>query len=355
MSTDFRAAHPGSTLLDAHDAVLFDLDGTVYQGAEPVAGAASMIERVRRGGVAVRYVTNNASKSAEAVTWTLREMGFAAEQSEVSTSAQAGAALLAERLQPGDLVLVLGASALAEEVVAVGLTAVSGEADAPVAVVQGHSPHTTWADLAEACLALRRGCLWVACNRDATLPTRRGELPGNGAMVAALEEATGCHALVAGKPERPLLDQAVRSAGARSPLMVGDRLETDIAGAVNAGMRSLAVLTGTSTASGLLFAPVGQRCDHLAADLSALHLPPEESLVADCPGWKARLDGADLVLSWVGGGEPDAVEALRTLCATWWPVGSGRVAVRGDDHTADEVLRRLNLGDRSTGLASMAS
>lgn len=338
----------GTTLLDAHDAVLFDLDGTVYRGAEPVEGAASTVESVRRHGVAVRYVTNNASKPAESVARTLQEMGFPAESVEVSTSAQAGAALLAERLEPGDPVLVLGAGALADEVAAVGLTPVSSEADAPVAVVQGHSPRTTWADLAEACLALRRGGLWVACNRDATLPTERGELPGNGAMVAALEVATGRRPLVAGKPERPLLDRAVESVGASSPLMVGDRLETDIAGAVNAGMRSLAVLTGTSTAAGVLFAPAGQRCDHLAADLSALHLAPEDSIVTERPGWKAGLDGDALVLSRVGGdgSQPDAVDALRTLCATWWPAGSGPVGVRGDDPEAAEALRWLRIGDR---------
>lgn len=349
MSTESLPVEPGAgtTLLDAHDAVLFDLDGTVYRGAEPVTGAVPTIERVRRGGVAVRYVTNNASKPAESVADTLREMGFEADPSEVSTSAQAGAALLAERLRPGDPVLVVGAPALADEVAARGLVVVSAEAEEPAAVVQGHSPHTTWADLAEACLAVRRGCLWVACNRDSTLPTERGELPGNGAMVAALEEATGRRPLVAGKPERPLLDRAVRSAGSRNPLMVGDRLETDIAGAVTTGMRSLAVLTGTSTPAGLLSAPAGQRCDHLAADLSALHRPPEESLVTERPDWKVRPEGAELALSWLGTGEPDSVDALRALCAAWWPAGTGRVAVRGDDRTADEALRRLDLADPS--------
>ena len=110
--------------------------------------------------------------------------------------------------------------------------------DAPVAVVQGHSPDTGWRDLAEACIALRAGVDWVASNTDSTLPTDRGLLPGNGAMVQALIAATGLTPRVAGKPNRPLLDEAVRRSGASSPLVVGDRLDTDIEAAVLAECRA---------------------------------------------------------------------------------------------------------------------
>ena len=106
----------------------------------------------------------------------------------------------------------------------------------PVAVVQGHSPDTGWRELAEACIALRAGADWVACNVDSTLPTDRGLLPGNGAMVAALVAATGLQPRVAGKPARPLLDAAVRLVDAKRPLVVGDRLDTDIACAVAAAI-----------------------------------------------------------------------------------------------------------------------
>ncbi len=191
-------ASAAALLLDAYDGVLLDLDGTVYRGPEPVPGAVSSVARVRRAGRAVAFVTNNAARGPAEVSAQLVSLGFDAEPDHVVTSAQAGAALLAERLPGGAAVGVVGTGTLAEEVRAVGLTAVRTVEDGPVAVVQGHSPDTGWRDLAEACLAVRAGALWVACNVDPTLPTDRGELPGNGSMVAALRAATGLEPLVAG-------------------------------------------------------------------------------------------------------------------------------------------------------------
>ncbi|GAA4871213.1 HAD-IIA family hydrolase [Saccharopolyspora cebuensis] len=328
-----------STLLDDHDVVLFDLDGTVYRGGELVAGALEAVRSVHERAVPVRYVTNNASKPARAVADHLTGLGLAAAPEEVSTSAQAGASVLAAELPAGAAVLVVGSASLADEVAAVGLAPVRRAADEPVAVVQGHSTGTGWADLAEACLAIRAGARWVACNEDRTLPTERGLLPGNGAMVAALRAATDREPLVAGKPERPLLDAAVASAGARSPLMVGDRLDTDIAGAVTAGMPSLMVLTGVHQAVDLLAAPEGLRPDHLAADLSALHRPAAETRIAAAAGWAARVEGGALELS----GDGDALSALRALCARRWAAGSGPLPVRAADERAGAVLVELGL------------
>ena len=148
------------------------------------------------------------------------------------TSPQAAAVMLADRHPAGAKVLVIGAPWLEESVRQAGLEPVRLAEDNPVAVVQGHSPDTGWRNLAEGCIALRAGADWVACNVDTTLPTDRGMLPGNGSMVAALVAATGLHPRVAGKPERPLLDAAVRQVGSSRPLVVGDRLDTDIACAV---------------------------------------------------------------------------------------------------------------------------
>lgn len=223
-----------ATLLERHDVVLLDLDGTVYRGGELIDSAGASIRQVRRHSVALRYVTNNASSPAEAVAERLAGMGLPTEPFEVSTSAQAAAAVLAENVPAGSKVLVVGTEALASEVRARGLVPVSSRGEGPDAVVQGHSPETGWQRLAEACLAIRDGALWIACNGDVTLPSERGELPGNGAMVAALRAATGTEPRFAGKPRRPLLDRAVSSANGRAPLVVGDRLDTDIAGAVNA-------------------------------------------------------------------------------------------------------------------------
>ncbi|MCA1190220.1 MULTISPECIES: HAD-IIA family hydrolase [unclassified Saccharopolyspora] len=335
------------TLLDHHDAVLLDLDGTVYRGGQLAPGADEAIEEVRRKCVQVRYVTNNASKPAQAVADHLNALGLQATADEVSTSAQAGAALLAEQLPTDAKVLVVGSEALAAEVEQLGLTPVRENADEPVAVVQGHSPDTGWWNLAEACLAIRAGATWVACNADATLPTERGELPGNGSMVAALRAATGQEPQVAGKPERPLLDRAVSSARAGRPLMVGDRLDTDISGAVRSGMPSLMVLTGVGTPADALFAPVELRPEHIADDLRGLHLPHEVSAVGDQPDWKVRVADGVLELSAASdrpessGTREHALGALRALCAAWWPVGSGQVTVRSADSTSTDALRRL--------------
>jgi len=257
------------TLLARYDALLLDLDGTVYRGKDPVPGAADAVAAARAQGVGIRFVTNNASRAAQDVVDHLVEIGFNAVLDEVSTSGQAAAAMLAERVPAGSAVLVLGTAALETEVRLVGLTPVRS-AEGAVAVVQGLSQDMGWRELAEACVAIRGGALWVACNADVTLPTERGLLPGCGALVAALKAATDREPLIAGKPAAPLLEQAAKSLGASRPLVVGDRLDTDIAGAVNAGMDSLLVLTGVSTEAEALALPVEWRPTHVAADLSGL-------------------------------------------------------------------------------------
>ncbi|MCI2422830.1 HAD-IIA family hydrolase [Saccharopolyspora sp. K220] len=332
------------TLLDGHDVVLFDLDGTVFRGGELVPGALEAIREVHRREVPVRYVTNNASKPDQAVADHLIGLGLHAEPTEVSTSAQAGAAVLAAKLPAGSKVLVVGTAALESEVDKVGLVPVRDFAADPAAVVQGISTETTYRDLVEACLAIRAGALWVACNGDRTLPTERGEVPGNGALVEALRAATDQDPLVAGKPERPLLDRAVASAGAAAPLMVGDRLDTDIAGAVKAEMPSLMVLTGVSTARELLEATADMRPDYVAADLRGLHQSPAQVAIGAQPAWQVRVDTKSLELSAQAGEQPgDALSALRALCVAWWSAESGAVAVQGADEPARDVLRQLRL------------
>ncbi|GGM79569.1 acid sugar phosphatase [Longimycelium tulufanense] len=329
-------------LLDDYDAVLLDLDGTVFRGGELVPGAAETLGRVRAAGTAIRFVTNNASRSPRQVADHLRDMGLPASPEEVRTSAQAGAAVLAERLPAGANVLVVGTDALRDEVRAQGLNPVRNQADDPVAVVQGHSPDTAWRDLAEACLAIRAGALWVACNVDPTLPSERGELPGSGAMVAALRTATGGTPIVAGKPERGLLAQA--AAGAQRALVVGDRLDTDIAGAAAAGMDCLLVLTGVTTPAAALAAAKDHRFQYLAADLEALLRPADEVRIGTATGWRAGLDGDALHLHAEPGG--DVVAALRALCGTWWAEKAGPVPVIPADDISRDAVERLGLSGR---------
>lgn len=258
------------SLLDDYDALLFDLDGTIYRGEEAVPGADRAVDAARRNGTTVRFVTNNASRGPDEVAGHLTELGIPTTPDEVSTSAQAAAVVLADKLEPNTTVLVVGAESLVQEVELKGLTATRTYSEAVQAVVQGLNKDTSWRDLAEACVAIRAGALWVACNVDPTLPTERGPLPGNGSFVAALRTATGSEPLVAGKPATPLMDESVRSADATRPLVIGDRLDTDVAGAVATGLDSLLVLSGVSTAQDLLEAPEDMRPTYVAQDVEAV-------------------------------------------------------------------------------------
>jgi len=304
-------------LLAAYDAVLFDLDGTVYHGTRVIPGAPEAVRAAREHGTPVRFVTNNASKAPDEVVAHLTGLGMPTETDEVHTSAQAGAQLLEERLEPGAEVLVVGTRSLADEVARAGLKPVRKNAGSVQAVVQGHSPDNTWAALAEACLAIRAGALWVACNVDATLPSERGLLPGNGSMVAALRTATDVEPLVAGKPQPLLFETAARSAGSERPLVVGDRLDTDIAGAVAAGIDSLVVLSGVATPKQLIEAIPAERGTYLAADLTALTESAEDLEIGPRPGWSVT--ARDGVLTATGDG--DSLDLLRALCHTAWATG----------------------------------
>jgi HAD superfamily hydrolase (TIGR01450 family) len=326
-----------------YDALLVDLDGTVYRGPAAIDGAVESLEAARQTAT-ISYVTNNASRGPDEVADHLRGLGLTVATDDVVTSAQAAAAVLAGQCDAGAAVLVVGTEALAEEIRQVGLTPVRSAEDGPVAVVQGHSPDTGWRDLGEAGLALYRGAHWVACNVDPTLPNERGIMPGNGSMVAVLRTAYGIEPEVAGKPAAPLLRQAVERVGASRPLVVGDRLDTDIAGAHAIDAESLLVLTGVSTPAGLLDAAPEQRPTFLAADLTVLtaDLAPAHVLEGDTDGWEARHDGDALVLTADGDAGDDTTAALRALCRVAWEVGSTG-EVRGADDRAEKMISALGL------------
>jgi HAD superfamily hydrolase (TIGR01450 family) len=298
-----------------YDAALLDLDGVLYVGPEAVPHAAPAIAAARRSGMRLAFVTNNASRRPEVVAAHLTALGMTAEPHDVVTSAQAAVRYLAARLPPGSSVLVVGTEGLAEEVEAGGLRPVR-RAEGAVGLVQGLATTTSWADLAEAAVAIRDGALWVAGNRDATYPSARGPLPGNGALVAALELATGRHPVVVGKPEPELHRASVERVGAQHPLVVGDRLDTDVLGARATGTDSLLVLTGVTSRDELLSAPPALRPTYVSWDLRGLvqpHPPVEvregEAVCGDGRAW--RVDGG---IS--SQGTPDL--ALRASCALAW-------------------------------------
>ncbi|MBX6357108.1 MAG: HAD-IIA family hydrolase [Micromonosporaceae bacterium] len=331
-----------------YDLVILDLDGVVYLIDRPIPSAVEAIRRLHRDGQRLAYATNNASRRAADVATLLCGMGIEAAAAEVLTSAQASASLLAQRLPAGSPVLVVGAEALRAEIRDAGLRPVGSADEGPAAVVQGYGPEVGWADLAEAAVAIRAGAVWVATNTDRTLPTARGPVPGNGALVAALRTALERDPdLVVGKPEPALFETAAQRAGARRPIVVGDRLDTDIEGARRSGMDSLLVLTGVSGARDLLAAPPDRRPSHLAADLSGLFEVDEAVRVpslddgsdgAEAGGWRVTRREAGLALA----GSGQALPALRLLCAVAW-AGEPVQRVTADSPAAAEVLRRLAL------------
>jgi glycerol 3-phosphatase-2 len=308
-----------------YDAALCDLDGVLYLGEEPVPHAAESVGGARADGMRFAFVTNNASRRPHVVAQRLTALDIPAEPAEVVTSGQAAGRLLAAQVPPGSAVLVLGTEALADEVTGAGMRPVRTVVEAgqfgPAAVVQGLAPQTSWSDLAEAAVAIRGGAIWIVGNTDATLPSPRGPLPGNGAFVAALRLAVRAEPLVAGKPDPALHHESVERVGAERPLVVGDRLDTDVLGAVRGGADSLLVLTGVTDLEELLRAPAGSRPTYVSSDLRGVRHPHPQVEVegesARCGAATARVHDGQLRVDSPGDGE-DPDDGIRALAALAW-------------------------------------
>jgi HAD superfamily hydrolase (TIGR01450 family) len=341
------ATHPGllgsrRALAERYDVALLDLDGVVYVGQAAVPGVPAALAEARQRGMRLAFVTNNAARPPEVVAAHLTELGIPAAAAEVITSAQAAAHYLAERLAPGARVLVVGTVGLTEALAERGLVPVDRDDDAVAAVVQGFSPDLDWSQLAQGSLAINRGMPWVATNVDPTVPSPLGRLPGNGSLVAALRYATGAEPVVTGKPDPTMHRESLERSGAQSPIVVGDRLDTDIEGANAVGCASLLVFSGVTTVSDVLAAPPRLRPNYLAADVSGLLTPhPVVDRVADhvsCGRWSVHgaPGGGGLLTAAEPGegrrlGEPvdaaagesvaevdDDLDAVRALCVAAW-------------------------------------
>jgi HAD superfamily hydrolase (TIGR01450 family) len=335
-------------LATVYDVALLDLDGVVYVGAAEVSGASEALSNARQQGMLLAFVTNNAARPPSVVAAHLRQLGVPAEPGEVITSAQAAAHYLAERLPAGSRVLVVGTTGLTEALTERGLVPVSSAEDAPVAVVQGYSPDLDWAMLAEGAVAIRRGLPWIATNLDATVPSARGPLPGNGSLVAALRHATGRTPVSTGKPDPTMHRETVERSGAQRPLVVGDRLDTDIEGANAVGCHSLLVLSGVTSPGDLLRAAPSSRPTYVADDLSGL-LEAHPGPVDDgdgiaCGAWQvAWADSGLLLTGRPASGSRNDTDALRALCAAGWRTGVNRC--QPGDVRAVDALERLGLRD----------
>jgi glycerol 3-phosphatase-2 len=268
-------------IVDRYDSFLFDLDGVLYRGSEPIPAAADVIDAIRARGRPVAFMTNNSARTPEEVVAHLRSVGVGADVDEVETSALATAKLLAERgvraaFVIGETGLV---TALRDANIAIvdvpTLSGATGDEPSPVVVV-GLDRHLTYERLRDGSLLVERGASFVASNADASFPAEDGAAwPGAGAIAAVIETTTGVSPEIVGKPHAPLLRSALVRAGGRRPLVIGDRLDTDIAGAVGLGWDSLLVLTGISTRADVEKLDPGSRPTFVGEDLRVLFADPQ--------------------------------------------------------------------------------
>jgi glycerol-1-phosphatase len=317
----------GESLATSYDLVMFDLDGVVYVDGHAVDHAAESIAGAREEGAHIAFITNNASRTPEQVATHLRELGISADQGDVVTSSQAAARLLAEAHGAGAAIAVLGTDGLVSALEEAGLDPVEVGDPRAVAVVSGYAPDIRWRVIMQAATLIRNGLPWVVTNTDLTLPTDNGLAPGHGLLVRLISDFAGVTPQVAGKPERPLLDETRLRVGGTRPLMVGDRLDTDIAGGRRAGIDSLLVMTGVSSLADLVAAAPGERPTWIGHDLRALLRPARAATSAHQPDsgwqagpWTARVVDGRLVVDGSASEESDT--------DLWWTA----VAAAGWDH-----------------------
>lgn len=257
-------------LADEFDGFLIDLDGVVWVGREPVPGAAEALRALIEGGKRVVFVTNNPGKPAAAYAERLQGLGVEVDEERVVTAGEATARLAAERVGTGSRAFVIGAPAFHETVAAAGLEVLdAGEGrEARAVIVSGHRDFN-YEELLTATLALQAGAALFATSRDPTLPMPGGAWPGTGAVLAAIETATGATAEIGGKPEPHLFEMArERIAGAERVAMVGDRVSSDVEGGRRAGLETILALSGaTSREEAESAVP---RPDHVIDDLTGL-------------------------------------------------------------------------------------
>ena len=311
----------------------------MYRGADAVPHAVEALREAEKLSMRRAYVTNNASRTPEAVAEHLNELGVSAYAGEVVTSAQAAARMARSASAPGRRVLVIGGEGLSAAVRERGLVPVASADDLPDIVVQGYAPDLSWKDLAEAAYAVQRQVPWIATNTDLSIPTARGIAPGNGTLVNAVRR----------RPARPRRWPASRSCrctasrscgrARRKPLVVGDRLDTDIEGAVRGATDSLLVFTGVVKPADLVTAPRDKRPSYISPDLRGLlvphHAPAREGAGWKCAKWTAAVVSGQVVLHGYG----EAADGLKAICAAVWGQEDDGVGV--EDVDAVDALAQL--------------
>jgi len=333
------------TPLDGVDTVLADLDGVVYAGPGALPYAIESLnlaaENARLG-----YITNNASRTDVSVAEHLTSLGLTVAASDVVTSPQAAMRLLSGMVPAPATILVVGGDGLVDELQKAGYTPTRSAEDSPAAVVQGFAPEVAWTELAEAAFALKvpeeeGGIPWIATNTDWTIPRERGVAPGNGTLVSAVHTAIGRLATVAGKPEVPIFEEAQARFNAEKTLFIGDRLDTDILGAVRSGIDSALVLTGIDRPKHVLAAPEGSRPTYILSDLRELHQPYPAVTQKDGVHWVngagVRVTGGDVEI--VADGDSQ-IDLLRAGASAIWSSGTPVFVLRVPERLYDDPFHR---------------
>ncbi|HEX4190786.1 MAG TPA: HAD-IIA family hydrolase [Marmoricola sp.] len=302
----------------AYDVAVLDLDGVVYVGADAVHGAVTGLREARDAGMQLAFVTNNASRPPSDVAVHLTAIGIPADPADVVTSAQAAAGLMAAEVPAGSTVFVIGGPGLHEALRERGLEPTIDTGDEAVGVVQGFGPDMPWRQVIDGALLVREGLPWIASNTDLTVPTKRGPGPGNGTLVRLVADFAGREPRVAGKPQPPLFEETLARVGGEHPLVVGDRIDTDIEGAIAVGWDSLLVMSGVTGLADLASLAPELRPTYVGAHLGCLGtamrpvVAQEQKVTVE--GWTASVTEGRLVVT----GDGDVHAWWRAVAAALW-------------------------------------
>jgi 4-nitrophenyl phosphatase len=263
---EIEKADPQASLCDIRHLII-DMDGVLWRGDEPMPNLQAFFDFLRQRDIGFVLATNNSSRTPEQYVKKLARFGVAADSASILTSSQAAAAYLAEQAPPGTHVYVIGKEGVRRALEERGF--VLGEKDAAYVVV-GWNTDLVWDELATASLLIHRGAGFIGTNPDVNYPTERGPVPGNGAQLAAIQVTTGVAPIVTGKPEPQMYKEAMRrmDANPSTTAVIGDRLDTDLAGGVRLGLTTVLVLSGIATEAELVHSSI--KPDVVCADIGEL-------------------------------------------------------------------------------------
>jgi 4-nitrophenyl phosphatase len=250
--------------------LVIDMDGVLWRGDEPIEHLQSFFGLLHERSIDHVLATNNSSRTPEQYTAKLARFGVEVAPEAILTASQVAAAYLADRASQGAHVYAIGGDGLRRALETRGFELVASDAERADYVVVGWDTQLTWKKLATAALLIHRGAGFVGTNPDVNYPTERGPAPGNGAQLAALETTTGIAPIVTGKPEPPMFEEAMRRMNARpaTTAVIGDRLDTDIAGGVRLGLVTILVLSGIASETDVAGSPI--KPDVVCADIGAV-------------------------------------------------------------------------------------